>query len=114
RPATTSRAVISRVIRGEIGFNGLLISDDLSMKALGGGLAGRASGALHAGCDVVLHCNGDLAEMQVVAAGARELSGRAAERAAAALARRPAMVEPLDHRGATERFDALMAGRVAA
>ncbi len=115
RPATTSHALISEVIRGAIGFDGLLISDDLSMKALGGTLGERARSALDAGCDVVLHCNGDMAEMAAVAAGARELGGgRSAERARAALARRPATVEPLDVREATERFDALVAGTVAA
>jgi beta-N-acetylhexosaminidase len=114
RPATTSRAVISQVIRGHIGFDGLLISDDLSMKALGGGLRERAEASLDAACDIVLHCNGDMAEMQAVAAGARQLEGRAAERAAAALARRPATVEPLDVGEAVERFDALLEGRLAA
>ena len=114
QPATTSRALISEVIRTAIGFDGLLISDDLSMKALGGGLSERARSALDAGCDVVLHCNGDMTEMKAVAASARELGGRAAERATAALARRPATVEPLDLREATERFDALVAGGVPA
>jgi beta-N-acetylhexosaminidase len=106
-PATTSRTVISEVIRGDIGFDGLLISDDLSMKALGGDLAGRARGALDAGCDVVLHCNGDSGEMEAVAAGARDLAGRAGERARTALGRRPEAVEPLDVEEATARFDAL-------
>jgi beta-N-acetylhexosaminidase len=114
RPATTSRAVISQVIRSHIGFDGLLISDDLSMKALGGTLAERARGALDAGCDVVLHCNGDQAEMEAVAAGARDLAGRAAERARAALARRPATVEPLDVEESSARLEALFGGRLAA
>jgi beta-N-acetylhexosaminidase len=113
-PATTSRAVISRVIRGHIGFDGLLISDDLSMKALGGALDQRARSSLNAGCDIVLHCNGDMAEMASVAAGARRLEGRAGERAAAALARRPARVEPLDVAEAAARFDAWLEGRLAA
>jgi beta-N-acetylhexosaminidase len=111
QPATTSRAIISEVVRSEIGFEGLLISDDLSMKALGGGFAERAAASLDAGCDIVLHCNGDLAEMEAVAAGACELEGRAAERARAALARRIA-VEPLDLREATERFDTLLGRRL--
>ncbi len=114
RPATTSRIVISQVIRGAIGFDGALISDDLSMKALGGELSERARDALDAGCDIVLHCNGDLAEMDAVASGATELRGRAVERADAALARRPTTIEPLDVQDATERFDALVAGTVAA
>ncbi len=86
-PATTSRAVIDTVIRGTIGFDGLLISDDLSMRALGGDFAARARRALDAGCDIVLHCNGAMDEMTAVVAGARPLAGRAARRAAAALAR---------------------------
>ena len=113
-PATTSRAVISQVIRGDIGFDGLLISDDLSMKALGGALEERARSALDAGCDIVLHCNGDMAEMASVAAGARALEGRAGQRAAAALARRPARVEPIDVEEAAERLAALLEGRLAA
>jgi beta-N-acetylhexosaminidase len=114
QPATTSRTLISEVIRTGIGFEGLLISDDLSMKALGGGLAERARSALDAGCDVVLHCNGDMGEMKAVAGAAYELGGRAAERANAALARRPATVEPLDLREATERFDALVGAGIPA
>ena len=82
--ATLSRRVIGTVIRGFIGFDGLLMTDDLSMKALGGTFEDRARGALDAGCDVLLHCNGDMGEMRAVASAAPELSGRAAERAAAA------------------------------
>jgi beta-N-acetylhexosaminidase len=60
------------------------MSDDLSMKALGGAFEDRAKGAVEAGCDVVLHCNGDMAEMKAVVDATPELTGRAAERAAAA------------------------------
>lgn len=67
RPATLSPAVINTVIRGMIGFEGLLMTDDLSMQALSGSLADRAKGALAAGCDLILHCNGDMDEMQQVA-----------------------------------------------
>jgi beta-N-acetylhexosaminidase len=66
-PATTSRGVIERVVRGHIGFRGLLVSDDLSMNALEGTVAERARAALDAGCDVVLHCNGRMDEMAAVA-----------------------------------------------
>ena len=104
RPATRSRAVVSRIIRGAIGFQGLLISDDLSMKALGGDLTVRAHEALNAGCDLVLHCNGDLAEMALVVEGSRDLAGRAAARAEAALARRVRDPEPLDFAIAEGRF----------
>lgn len=69
RPATTSRRVIRGVLRDELGFSGLIMSDDLSMKALEGDMARRARQSLAAGCDVVLHCNGDMAEMKAVAAG---------------------------------------------
>jgi len=86
RPATTSPTVVERVIRGAIGFDGLLITDDLSMKALGGPLGGRAAAAYAAGVDVALHCNGDLAEARAVAQVAPELTGKALERARAALA----------------------------
>ncbi|MGE0151663.1 MAG: beta-N-acetylhexosaminidase [Reyranellaceae bacterium] len=67
RPATTSPVVIERIVRGMIGFQGLLLSDDLSMQALGGTLADRAKAALAAGCDIALHCNGKLDEMAQVA-----------------------------------------------
>lgn len=114
RPATTSRAVIERVIRGAIGFDGLLITDDLSMGALGGDFAGRAAAALAAGCDVVLHCNGDMAEMKAVVAGAAPLAARAAARAASALARLPARPEPFDAAQARRRLDAALGDRWAA
>ena len=85
-PVTTSEKAIAEVLRGVIGFQGLLLSDDLSMKALGGGLGDRAAAARRAGCDIALHCNGEMAEMQAVAAAAGRLEGRSAARAAAALA----------------------------
>jgi beta-N-acetylhexosaminidase len=79
-PATLSPKVISQVIRGEIGFDGLLLTDDLSMKALSGSLDGLARRSLAAGCDVILHCNGDMAEMRQVAAGTAPLSPAAKAR----------------------------------
>lgn len=69
-PATTSAEVISRTIRGTIGFQGVLVSDDIGMKALGGPFEERTKAVLAAGCDLVLHCSGDMAEMEAVAAGA--------------------------------------------
>lgn len=89
RPATQSPAVVG-LMRDELGFDGLLMTDDLSMKALAGGFGDRARASLAAGCDVVLHCNGDLHEMAAVAAVVPELTGRPAVRAAAALALRAA------------------------
>ena len=80
-PATTSVTMVREVIRGSIGFAGLLMSDDVSMGALSGTIAERSQQALAAGCDVVLHCNGDLAEMREVAGVAPELGGAAARRA---------------------------------
>ncbi len=89
-PATCSRKVVQDVIRGEIGFAGVLVSDDLSMKALEGGFEDRARAALAAGCDVVLHCNGDMGEMRAIAAAVRPLTDAAAERIAAAARRKAA------------------------
>lgn len=86
QPATTSETIIDRVIRGLIGFQGLLMSDDVSMNALSGGIAERTRASLAAGCDVVLHCNGRLEEMREVAAVAPCLTAAAAARAEAALA----------------------------
>lgn len=86
RPATTSPKVIRDVIRGEIGFDGLLMSDDLSMKALDGPLAVRARAALFAGCDLALHCNGDMDEMKDVASEAKGLEGQPLRRSEQALA----------------------------
>lgn len=89
-PATTSARVIGEVIRTQIGFDGLLMTDDLSMHALSGDFSARTKASLSAGCDVVLHCNGLLDEMRPVAEAAPQLSGKALERAgrATAMARR--------------------------
>ncbi len=84
-PATTSARVIGDIIRGEIGFDGLLMSDDVSMKALSGDFSQKARAILAAGCDVVLHCNGVMDEMAAVAAATPALAGRALERARRAL-----------------------------
>jgi len=80
RPASTSPVAHRDVIRGHIGFDGLLMSDDLSMKALGGPMRDRAAAVIAAGSDIALHCNGDLAEMEAVAAGSGALSGKALDR----------------------------------
>ena len=112
-PATTSRKAL-KLMRRDLGFGGLILTDDLSMKALSGSLAGRAEAALKAGCDVVLHCNGDLAEMRAVAEGVGKLKGKAARRAEAALARIVREPEPFDPLEARDRFDALMSGRLDA
>jgi len=87
KPATTSEIIVNDVIRGVIGFQGLLLTDDIGMNALSGDFARRAAAAYDAGVDVVLHCSGALPEMRAVAGVAPEVSGRVAERAAAALQR---------------------------
>jgi beta-N-acetylhexosaminidase len=112
RPATLSPRLIEEVIRGSIGFDGVLVSDDLSMKALGGSFAERARGALAAGCNLVLHCNGDLKEMTEVAGAIGRLSPASARRVGAAEARRRAGGERFDRQAAEARFDALLAGQV--
>jgi beta-N-acetylhexosaminidase len=108
-PATTSAAIVRDVIRSSIGFQGLLMSDDVSMGALSGSLAERSSAAIAAGCDVVLHCNGAMTEMRAVADAVPALAGDAARRAAAALAmkRNPA---PIDLAASRAQFSQLMAG----
>jgi beta-N-acetylhexosaminidase len=85
-PATTSVTMVREVIRGLIGFDGVLMTDDISMQALAGAIDARCRAAIDAGCDVVLHCNGSLDEMQAVAAAVPPLSGAAERRATAALA----------------------------
>lgn len=79
-PATQSPAMIAQIVRGSIGFDGFLLSDDVCMSALSGSLGGRTSLALAAGCDAVLHCNGNFVEMQEVAAASPALAGKAWER----------------------------------
>lgn len=93
-PATTSRRVITDIIRGAIGFDGLLMSDDLGMKALGGSFADRTAASLAAGCDIALHCSGDMAEMQDVLRAARAMDGEAMRRWHKALSRKPAKPLP--------------------
>ena len=96
RPATLSPRIVADIIRGFIGFDGLLMTDDLSMKALTGSFAERAAAAFSAGVDLVLHCNGDLAEAQPVADASPWLEGRSLERAQAALTLRDVAPTPLD------------------
>ncbi len=110
-PATTSKTVIQRFIRGTIGFDGVLVSDDLSMSALGGGVGERAQAALAAGCDVVLHCNGMRAEMEEVAAYASPLDDAAQARLHRAEAIR-APPKPFERNGALARLQVLMEGMV--
>ncbi len=108
-PATTSAAVIGDLIRGVIGFDGLLVTDDVCMGALGGGFRERAEAALAAGCDVVLHCSGDAAEMAAVAEGTGALTDAARRRLARGEdLRRPP--HPFDPIAAEARLTALLEG----
>jgi beta-N-acetylhexosaminidase len=108
-PATLSGKVIKRIIRGEIGFDGLLITDDLSMKALGGTFTEKVHRALKAGCDVVLYCAGIPAEMEEVAAAAGPLKGKALRRAKAALKRLRKPL-PFDRKAALADLEAVAPG----
>jgi beta-N-acetylhexosaminidase len=116
-PAKLSRRVVAEVIRGEIGFDGVLVSDgalvsdDFSMRALGGGLGGRTRRARAAGCDLALHCNANPGEMEAVVAAARPISPRTAERLARGEAmRRGSAANGFDRREAEAQLDALVAG----
>jgi beta-N-acetylhexosaminidase len=102
-PATTSAIMVKDVIRGSIGFNGLLMSDDITMNALSGSLGTRSRAAIAAGCDIVLYCKGDIAEMNEVAEASPVLAGESARRADAALALRK-VTEPIDLAEARSRF----------
>lgn len=109
RPATISPKVIGDVVRDYIGFDGLLITDDLSMKALSGSFRERAEAAIAAGCDLNLHCNGSMEEMLEVVAGTPELRGDALDRAGAALGRLKRPLESFDAAEAWSRFSAMIA-----
>ena len=113
RPATTSKKAI-RMMREHLGFGGLILSDDLTMQALSGSLTERARAALKAGCDVVIHWNGDMDEMRSVSEGVGKLKGASRRRADAALARIVHSPEPLDTVAARARLDAALQGRLEA
>ena len=106
-PATTSATIVEQVIRGVIGFQGLLMSDDVSMNAISGSIAERTKAIFAAGCDTVLHCNGNLEEMREVAAETPDLSGTALARAERALASRRTP-QPIDRVAARAELNAMM------
>jgi len=108
-PATQSPTMI-RVIREEIGFHGLLMTDDLNMQALSGTLAERTALSIQAGCDIALHCKGNLAEMQQVAGAAGDMTPQTRLRAAAALQARQTP-DPVDIAELAAELSALMAGK---
>lgn len=109
QPATTSLKVMSEIIRGHIGYDGLVMSDDLSMQALSGTFQERAKASFAAGCDVALHCNGKMEEMAAVAEASPVLAGDALRRAQAALGRIAHVPEPFDPVDARARLDAALA-----
>ena len=105
-PATTSSKVIQDIIREEIGFEGLLISDDLSMEALNSNFSDRTQASLAAGCDAVLHCNGDMSEMREIASSVYDLSDKSANRLKRALVQIEGF-DILDKQVALERLSEL-------
>ncbi|MBM3546606.1 MAG: beta-N-acetylhexosaminidase [Alphaproteobacteria bacterium] len=109
RPATLSPVVIDRVIRGHIGFKGLLFTDDIGMGALPGSLGSRSRAALAAGCDVILHCTGDMDEMVEVAEAASPLTDAALASVAEGEARRRRSQQPIDFAAASARVEQLLA-----
>jgi beta-N-acetylhexosaminidase len=109
RPATTSPLIMKDIIRGHIGYDGLVMTDDLSMKALSGTFREKTEAAFVAGVDMALHCNGDMEEMSAVAEATPVLEGEALRRASAALARIKHEPEPLDPVDARARLDAALA-----
>jgi beta-N-acetylhexosaminidase len=111
RPATHSPAVVN-FLRTEIGFDGLLISDDIDMKALAGPLTEKAAKAFAAGCDLVIQCNGVVADMAATATGCPTLEGRALDRANSAAAVAHRAPEAFDAAAGWWRFRALMGDKV--
>ncbi len=106
-PATLSHRMIQQVIRGWLGYDGLVMSDDLSMHALSGGFGQRTGAAFAAGCDVVLHCNGKMDEMVPIAAATPHLEGEAARRARLALDRLVSDIAAGDETALREEFASL-------
>ncbi len=115
-PATVSRTIITELIRGEIGFDGLLMTDDIGMNALGGSLADRTKRAMDAGCDVVLHCSGFVKEPDVIVQEMREVADAAPVMTGKSLARAQAAeraslgLAPFDRAEGWARFEELLAG----
>jgi len=109
RPATTSAILIRDIIRGRIGFDGVLFSDDVSMNALAGDHRARGAAIFDAGCDIVLHCSGLIEDMRAIADVTPALSGAAARRVARMMDALSAP-EPLDRPAARAEFEAILAG----
>jgi beta-N-acetylhexosaminidase len=109
RPASLSPVVIRDIIRGRIGFDGLLMSDDLGMHALSGGFDERARGVIEAGCDIALHCSGDMAEMKAVAEGLGEMTEKGRERLDRAMAQVAQESSAVPYEELAAKRDALLA-----
>jgi beta-N-acetylhexosaminidase len=109
RPASLSPIVIGDIIRGRIGFDGFLMSDDLGMEALQGGFGSRAAGVIAAGCDVALHCSGKMDEVVAVAGAAPALAPEGEQRLARAMAITLVDGDGMDFAEATAKRDALLA-----
>ena len=107
-PGTVSSTVVREVIRDHIGFDGFLISDDLSMEALEGSIEERAARTLAAGADAALHCNGKLDEMKRIADQAPELKERSQTRWQRAREALPRQVEVIDFEAGVAELDRLM------
>jgi len=112
RPATTSPLIVDQVIRGHIGFDGVLIGDDLSMEALHGSIAERADATLAAGCDLALHCNGKMDEMKMLSEVVGEITPLTMERLSRGAAQRGRPPTPGEAQLLQARLDALMAANV--
>jgi beta-N-acetylhexosaminidase len=109
RPATVSRTIMREIMRGELGYDGLIMTDDISMRALSGGFAEKARAAIRAGVDVVLHCHGIMEEMVAIAGAVPEMTGARGRRAATALGRIRHEPEPLDVDDARARVASALA-----
>ena len=109
RCASLSKKVVGDIIRGRIGFQGLLFSDDLNMNAISGDFGDRARGVLEAGCDLALHCSGNMEEMLQIAAGVGEMRRESRERLDRAMATIANAAEPADVVELAAKRDALLA-----
>ena len=111
-PATTSARIIEKIIRGQLGFDGLLMTDDTSMKALSGDFAQKTDAIFGAGCDVILHCNGDFEEMSQISAHTPVLQGAALERANRVMSLFGS-ADNEDEKPLREEFEGLIAGKMS-
>jgi beta-N-acetylhexosaminidase len=112
-PTTTSEILVQQVIRQDIGFDGLLMTDDLNMKAMSGSWWEKAEGLFRAGCDIALHCSGDLGEMEALAAACPPLAGKALARARVAEAAGAAPPAPFDAEAGWARLRELLGAQEA-